>query len=122
VKNLGAEKSQIKAMIDVEALGLGTPRSRWKTATKASRRRSPPSRSRWALPSRVPTTIWLRIATARPFQSAKIPVLSVHSLALLTARVPNTDQDNRRRAHDNYYAELLQLVAAYLAYLDESLN
>jgi len=122
VKNLGAEKSQIKAMIDVEALGLGTTKVQMENSDKGLSQKIASIAKSMGFAIAGADNNLVADSDGKTFQSAKIPVLSVHSLALLTARVPNTDQDNSTAVHMNNYYESYKLVAAYLAYLDESLN
>lgn len=122
LKNLGPEKGQIKAMIDVEALGLAPTKVQMDNGDKGLSQKMASIAKSLGFSIGGADNNLVGDSDGRTFYGAKIPALSVHSLSGLTARVPNTDQDNSTAVHMNNYYESYKLIAAYLAYLDESLN
>jgi Zn-dependent M28 family amino/carboxypeptidase len=53
-----------------------------------------------------------------PFLSAKIPVITIHSVTQETLPVLHTDRDRKEAIHPDEYYDTYKLLAFYLAYLD----
>ena len=122
VKNLGAEKGQIKAMIDVEALALSTTKVQMDNSDKGLSQKMASMAKSLGFAIGGSDNNLVADSDGKTFSGAKIPVLSVHSIAGLDGRVPGTHEDNSTAVHMKEYYESYKLIAAYLAYLDESLN
>jgi len=122
VKNLGAEKSQVKAMIDVEALGMGQTKVQMENSDKGLSGKMASIAKSLGIPVAGSDTNIVGDSDEKTFTGAKIPVLAVHSLSGNAVRVPGTSNDNSTAVQPKEYYESYKLISAYLAYLDESLN
>jgi hypothetical protein len=55
---------------------------------------------------------------SHPFLTAKVPVLTIHSLTRATLPILHNSRDNLKAVHPDDYYSAYRLVATYLAYLD----
>ena len=122
VKNLGAEKAQVKAMIDVEGLGMGQTKVQMENSDKGLSGKMASIAKSLGIPVAGADTSIVGDSDGKSFSAAKIPVLSVHSLSGNAVRVPGTSNDNSTAVQPKDYYESYKLISAFLAYLDESLN
>ena len=122
VKNLGPEKDRIKAMIDVEALGLSQTKVQMDHSDKGLSQKIASIAKSLSFGIGGSDITVVADSDARTFREAKIPVISVHSLSGTGARIPGTYGDNLSAVHTNEYYESYRLIAAYLAYLDQALD
>jgi len=123
VKQLSTdEKSAMRAMINLECLGL-TPPKIWAS------RADPHLLTLYA---QVANSLNLGVQgvnvdrvgddDSHPFLSAGIPVLTIHSLTTETLPILHSVRDNLKPIHDDYYYAAYRLAAAYLAFLDGALE
>ncbi len=122
VKNLGGEKAQVKAMIDVEGLGMGQTKVQMENSDRGLSGKMASIAKSLGIPVAGADTNIVGDSDAKSFSAAKIPVLSVHSLSGNAVRVPGTSNDNSTAVLPKDYYESYRLISAFLAYLDESLN
>ncbi len=119
VKELTAEqRTQVKAFVNLECLGL--------TSTKVWVHRSTP----FLVDRLIDTARGMEMKVegvnveqigdddTHPFLSAKIPVISIHSVTQATLGILHSTRDNESAIHfDDYYASY-KLIAFYLGLLD----
>ena len=122
VKNLGAEKAEVKAMIDVEGLGVGQTKVQMEGGDKGLSQKMASIAKSLGIPVAGADSSMVKDSDGKTFTGAKIPVLSVHSLAGNAVRIPGTRNDNSTAVLPKDYYESYRLISAFLAYLDESLN
>jgi len=122
LQNLGQEKDQIKAMIDVEALGLATTKVELDYCDKGLSQKMASIAKSLSLSVAGANSELIAQSDARTFYDAKLPVISVHSLHGDAEKIPGTYGDNVSAIHMNDYYDSYRLLAAYLAYLDQSLD
>ena len=118
LKNLGADKDQVKAMIDVEGLGVSQTKVQMADSDKGLSQKIAQIAKSLGLPLTGSDCVPVGNSDGKTFSGAKIPVLSIHSLH----GSGMTRDDNSTSVHDKDYYESYRLISAYLAYLDESLN
>ena len=122
VKNLGQEKGQIKAMIDVEALGLSTTKVQMEDCDKGlSQKINSMAKSLGFTVGGANDTVVAQ-SDAKSFFNAKIPVIAVHSIVGEGRKIPGSYADKLATVRMDDYYESYKLLAAYLAYLDGSLD
>jgi hypothetical protein len=122
VKSLGEEKTQVKAMIDVEGLGMGQTKVQMENSDKGLSQKMASIAKSLGIPVAGADTSIVGDSDGKSFSGAKIPVLSVHSLSGNAVRVPGSHNDNSTAVQEKDYYESYRLISAFLAYLDESLN
>jgi hypothetical protein len=122
VKNLGPEKAQIKAMIDVEALGLSETKVELYDCDKVLSQKIASIAKSLNIKIGGANSPMVEGSDARSFHQAKIPVISVHSLYGDGEKIPGGYGDRVTAIHMKEYYESYRLLAAYLAYLDQTLN
>jgi Iap family predicted aminopeptidase len=117
-----SEKAGIRAMVNLECLGLAQPEV-W------SDHAAPP-----LLFSLLDLARRMRIAIRRvdlerigrddaeSFRKASIPTITIHSLTQDTVQVMHSPRDNFSAINVSDYDETYRLVTTYLAYLDRSLQ
>ena len=115
-----AAASKVRAMINLDSLGLGSTKVWTRTAD----------------PRLVATLDRVAAATDRPwsavdigrgrdtdstsFSQAGIPALTIHSLTHKTQRILHTPRDSPKVMDFDVYYDTFQLTVAYLAYLDQA--
>ncbi len=123
VKNLSdAEKSQIKAMVNVEGLGLSSTKVQLDGCDRSLSQKM----------AAIAKSLNLKVAGANDpvvaesdqlsFFEAKIPVISIHSIYGPNKKVPGTMLDKPGAVSMTDYYESYRLIAAYLVYLDQVLD
>ncbi len=122
VKNLGADgKGAIKAMIDVEALGLASTRIDLAQGDKSLSGKMGSIAKSLKLSVMGADNSLISDSDGRAFADAKIPVLSVHSLAP-EKKLSYSGKDTLSAINMTEYYASYRLIAAYLVYLDQTLN
>jgi len=116
------ERAEVKAMINLECLGL-TPPKVW--VTRADRRLL-------SLFTGVAKAIGVPVAgsnvddlgddDSHPFLSANIPVLTMHSITQETFEVLHSPYDQVKAIQPNYYYAAYRMAAAFLSTLDTALE
>jgi len=116
------ERTNIRAMINLECLGL-TPPEVW--VSRADKR---------LLNAYASVTRSLGFAViganvdgvgdddSHPFLNAGIPVLTIHSVTTETLHILHSPADNLQAIHPDYYYAAYRIAATYLAYLDGLLD
>jgi len=122
VKQLGDRRQQVKAMVNLDSLGL----SETKVWISHSDQRLV------ALLTRVANALDLPVAgvnveavgstDSEPFRQRKIPAITVHSLTQETLTILHSKADTIEAVHFDEYYRTYQLLAAYLAVLDHKLE
>jgi nucleotide-binding universal stress UspA family protein len=116
------DRANIRAMINLECLGL-TPPKVW--SSRADKRLL-------AAYAKVAASLGIEVAgsnadrvgddDSHPFLNARIPVLSIHSVTTQTLPILHSERDKVTAIHAEDYYAAYRLAAAYLAYLDMSLE
>jgi len=122
VKQLGDRRPRIKAMVNLDTLGLSD--------TKVWLSRSDKNLAGWL--GGVAKTLGLpvqgvdvdRVGTtdSEPFRQQKIPAITVHSLTQETLKILHSRADKIEAVHVDEYYRTYRLLAAYLALLDQKLE
>jgi hypothetical protein len=114
------DKGGIKAMINLEALGLAPTRIDLEQCDKSLSQKIGSIAKSLNLSVMGANDPRISESDALPFFTAKIPVLSIHSFS--GARRPSGIKDDLSAIHlDDYYSSY-RLIAAYLVYLDQTLD
>lgn len=123
------QRKNIRAMIDVDALGLGGMRY----FTTFSFGETPPEAAThmqmellWAAidngltkpPLETSPHRWLKVDTTDAFRAMMIPTVVLHSVAPESERVPGSAADIASAVDGNAYFQSYQLICTYLASLD----
>jgi hypothetical protein len=123
VKQLTAdERGRIHAMVNLECLGTSPPKV-W--ATRANQRllglylQLTKSTGVKAEASNVDD---VGDDDSHPFLSARIPVITIHSITQETFPILHTPADNLKAIHPDYYYDAYHLVTNYLALLDQTIE
>jgi acetylornithine deacetylase/succinyl-diaminopimelate desuccinylase-like protein len=116
------ERTDIRAMINLECLGM-TPPEVW--ASRADSRL-------FNAYAGVARSLGLAVIGANvdrvgdddshPFLNAGIPVITIHSVTTETLHILHSPADNLKAINSDYYYAAYRLAAAYLAYLDTVLE
>lgn len=122
VKSLGGEQAKVKAMIDIEKLGLTPTKIQMQGCDKGLSVKLAGIAKAVNLPVTGADNLAVGESDARSFQSANIPVISIHSVAGDARKIPGTKADLFMAIHMTEYYDSYRLIAAYLAYLDETLD
>jgi Zn-dependent M28 family amino/carboxypeptidase len=124
LKSLGLEgKNKIKAMVNVEALGLSQTKVQMDNCDPGLLQKMASIAKPLGFGVKGANNDLVAESDAKTFYDAKIPVISVHSLYGADKKIPGTYADNPSAYHGTeYYYESYKLIAAFLAYLDESLD
>lgn len=116
-----SENREIKAMVNLECLGLAPPEV-W------SDHANPKLLSglflvarRIQIPLRGVDLERIGRDDAMSFRHVDLPTITIHSLTQSTIHVMHTPRDTYAAVHLGWYVESYRLVAAYLAYLDRTL-
>jgi len=125
LKELGPDgRASIRAMVQLKALGIGTP-AMWAAHADPNLRQDLFSVSRaLELPLRVVNFQENVAVDAKAFRQTGIPTITIHSLDQSSARLlaqPYRDRDAEAIDWENYHATA-RLLATYLAYLDMTLQ
>jgi len=123
VKQLTQEdKSKIRAMVNIDSLGLSDTKVWLSRADKGLVRAASEVAHTLNLPLAAVNVERVGDSDSRPFVDAKIPVIDFHSVTQETWRILHSPQDAfpvlRLPEFENSY----QLLVAYLAYLDVTLG
>ena len=123
------ERKNIRAVIDLDALGLGSTRF---YTTFSPFETSPPGAAHlqrqllWAAvdeglaqpPEQTSTRHWLSVDDTDPFRAETIPTIVIHSVPPQSDRVPGSAADVASALDGNAYFQSYHLICAYLASLD----
>jgi Iap family predicted aminopeptidase len=116
------QKSAIRAMINLECLGVSPPKV-W--ATRADKELlSDYFKIESALGVARDAVNVEKVGDddSHPFLAAGIPVLTIHSLTQQTWPILHSERDNLKAIHPDDYYTAYRLAAAYLAYVDGALK
>jgi len=122
VKQLGPRSADVKAMINLDTVGLGQ--------TLVWLSHADPQLAKWLfgvaanlkLPAGAMNVDGVGTTDSEPFREKKIPAMTIHSLTQATLRVLHSPADKIEaiRRDDRY--QTYRLVAAYLAVIDQKLD
>ena len=124
-----AQRKCIRAMIDLDALGLGPTRF---YSTIGAFQNPPPGVAHlqtlllWAAysdgihqaPRRTPPLHWLSTDITEPFRGYDIPTILVHSIPRTSSRIPGSARDLPTVIHGSDYYGSYNLICAFLVSLD----
>lgn len=124
-----AQRKNIRAVIDLDALGLGATRfyttfSAFETAPPGSAHLQ--TQLLWAAvddgltkaPEQTSTRHWLSADPTDPFRAEMIPSIVIHSVAPESDHIPGSADDVASAVDGNAYFQSYHLMCAYLASLD----
>ncbi|HKO12004.1 MAG TPA: M28 family peptidase [Acidobacteriaceae bacterium] len=124
-----AQRKNIRAVIDVDALGLGATRfyttfSAFETAPPGSAHLQ--TQLLWAAlddgltkaPEQTTTRHWLSVDATDPFRAEMIPSIVIHSVPPESEHIPGSANDVASAVDGNAYFQTYHLMCAYLASLD----
>jgi hypothetical protein len=123
VKHLSAdEHDRIRAMINLECLGLSRPAIWGSRADPKLMAAYLNVAKLLGVPPRSINADRVGDDDSHPFKNAGIPVLTVHSITQETFRILHSPDDNLKALKADDYYQAYRLAAILLAYLDASLN
>jgi putative aminopeptidase FrvX len=122
VKELGPRKADVKAMINLDTVGLG-PTEVWLS-------HADPQLAKWLfgvaanlkIPASAMNVDGVGTTDSEPFREKKIPAMTVHSLTQATLRVLHSPADKIEAIRMDDYYQTYRLLAAYLAVIDQKLD
>ena len=122
VKQLGEQRSHVKAMVNMDSLGLSD--------TKVWVSHSDQELVRWLgalaktmnLPITCVNVDQVGSTDSEPFREGKIPAITVHSVTQETLKILHSPADKIEAIHLDEYYRTYRLVSAYLAFLDQKLE
>ncbi len=122
VKQLGEDKARIKAMINLDTLGLDDTKVWVSRADKDLVTWISAVASKMKLPVAGVNVDQVGSADSESFREAHIPAITIHSLTQETLRILHSPRDQLKEIHMDAYYRSYQLVLGYLAYLDFKLQ
>ena len=123
VKDLSVEqKAAIRAFVNVECLGLATPKIWMDRSNRMLVQRWEETASAVHTPMSGVNVGQLSDDDSHPFQLQNIPVISIHSLTQQTFSILHSKRDNMEVIHPDAYYDSYRVLALYLTYLDEELS
>ncbi len=122
VKSLGAGRSRVKAMVDLDTLGL-SPTKIWAHGSdKALVSAFFSVANALKLPASIVNVEAVGTTDSQSFMEKKIPALAVHSVTQQTLTVLHSKRDTVAAVQQQEYYDTYHLLAGYLAYLDQQLD
>lgn len=123
VQWLGKEKlKQIEAMVNMDTLGLG-PTEVWLShADKDLARRALIVANAMKLPLTAVNVEYVGSTDSENFRAKKVPSITFHSLTQSTLSILHSKRDQLSEIRESDYYNSYRLLAAYLTYLDESVQ
>ncbi|MDR3698915.1 MAG: M28 family peptidase [Candidatus Sulfopaludibacter sp.] len=116
------EKTGTRAMINLECLGLTTPKV-WRSRANPKLFAAYVQAAAAAhIPAEVMDVDKLGDDDSHPFLNAGIPVLTIHSVTDANAGLLHSAGDNLKAINPRDYYDAYRLAATYLAYLDSKLE
>jgi Zn-dependent M28 family amino/carboxypeptidase len=116
------ERSKIHAMVNLDSLGTGSS----KLETDRGDRQLENALAAVALSLKLPLNVVnvhkVGLSDSDSFQDRKIPSINVHSVTNETFRILHSSRDRAEAIRMDDYYESYRLIAAYLAYLDQTLD
>ncbi|HSW49475.1 MAG TPA: M28 family peptidase [Bryobacteraceae bacterium] len=116
------KKDTVKAMLNIESLGLG-PTKIW---LDQADKNLVSGMARVATSVKVPISgMNLDEATevdSQPFKDKNIPTIHVHSISAADAKIPGSEKDTAAALQMDEYGNTYRLLAVYLAFLDNTLG
>jgi putative aminopeptidase FrvX len=122
VRHLAPEENRkIRAMVNLECLGLSTPKVWSDHAAPALLSGLFSVARNLQVPLEGIDLERVGRDDAESFRARKVPTITIHSLTQDTIHIMHTRRDNFAAVNMTYYDESYRLVSAYLAYLDTAL-
>jgi hypothetical protein len=115
------ERSSLRAMVNLECLGLSPPKAWASRADPLLLQAYVIIASSLHLEPRGLNVDGVGDDDSHPFLNAKVPVITIHSLTQDTLGILHNPRDNLKAIHPDDYYSAYRLAAAYLAYLDSTL-
>ena len=112
------QKGDLRAFINLECLGLAPAKIWLSRADRALAERLLEVAQTFQIPMQAVNVDRVGDDDTRPFLSAKLPVITIHSLTQETFRNIHNERDRIEAIHFDDYYSTYKLVAFYLAYLD----
>jgi peptidase M28-like protein len=122
VKQLGEQKSQIKAMINIDTLGLGQTMVWWSHSDHDLANWLAAIAKQLNLPVGVMNVDNVGTTDSESFREKKIPAMTVHSVTQNTLKILHSPEDKIEAVRQDDYYQSYRLLIAYLAALDQKLD
>lgn len=122
VKRLGDRKAQIKAMINLDTLGLGQTQIWMSHADRNLATYLAGLAKQMNIPLGAVDVEKVGTSDSEPFREKKIPALTVHSVTQATWRVLHSPDDRIEAIHLDDYYQSYRLLIAYLCAIDQILD
>lgn len=116
------EKTRIRAMVNIECLGLSDTKIWLTRADKSLANAAARIAHALGLPLAVVNVDRVGESDSRPFVDARIPVIDFHSVTQETLSILHGPRDAFPAVKMKEYVDSCNLLAAYLAYLDVTLS
>jgi putative aminopeptidase FrvX len=118
VKQLGGEKSRLKAMVNLDTLGLGQTQVWMSHADRNLAIWLAGVARQMNIPLGAMDVERIGTTDSEPFREKKIPAITVHSLTQSTLHVLHSPDDTIEAIHLDEYYQTYRLVTAYLSAID----
>jgi hypothetical protein len=123
VKKLsGQERSEVRAMVNLECLGLDAPKVWASRADKELLADYVEALNAIRMQPLVSNVDHMGDDDSHPFLNARIPVLTMHSITSSNFGLLHTQRDNLKAIHPADYYDAYRVAATFLAYLDGKLE
>jgi Iap family predicted aminopeptidase len=119
VKHIGKETARIKAMINMDTLGLADTEVWVSHADPKLVNLITGVADRLKLPVSAMNVDKVGSSDSESFREAHIPAMTIHSLTQATLRILHSPQDQMKEIHFDAYYRTYTLVLAFLAVLDQ---
>jgi Zn-dependent M28 family amino/carboxypeptidase len=113
---------KISAMVNMDSLGTGTTKLETDRGDKRLAKALADVAATFKLPLSVVNAHQVGRSDSDSFQDKKVPSINIHSLTQETFPILHTERDRMDAIQLAEYFDSYRLIAAYLAYLDQSLD
>ena len=122
VKSLGKRPTRVKAMVNMDTLGLGESEVWLTHADKTLAKLMGTAAATMRLPVTAMSVDNIGTTDSEPFRDHKIPAITIHSLTLETLPVLHSSKDRLDAVDLSAYYDSYKLLQAYLALLDQEIE
>jgi Iap family predicted aminopeptidase len=116
------ERSEIHAMVNMDSLGTSPTKLETDRGNKELENALALVSLNFKLPLAVVNVHAAGRSDSDSFQNRKIPAINIHSVTNQTFSILHSKRDQIEAIHRDEYYDSYRLIAAYLAYLDETLD
>jgi Zn-dependent M28 family amino/carboxypeptidase len=116
------EIRKISAMVNLDSLGTGPTKVESDRAEKRLTNALAAVAQTFKLPVSIVNVHQVGLSDSDSFQDKKVPSINIHSVTNITLPILHSAEDQMSAIRITDYYDSYRLIAAYLAYLDETLD